>query len=103
MIDWERIEELRREIGVEGLREVARIFLEEGEETLGELAALQEGSERAMKLHFLKGSALDLGLTDLAALCQRAERDQGAIGNDEIALAFAAACRELASGLSAAA
>lgn len=104
MIDWARIDELRREIGDDGLKEVAEVFLEEVEETLAALAALPDGIDRSVKLHFLKGSALNLGFTDLAELCRKAELGQaGQAGIDEISVAFSAARHELKAALSAAA
>ena len=74
MIDWQQIDELRGEIGAEGFAEVVDMFLEEAE---GAVAALSRGipaEEVEGMLHFLKGSALNLGLTDLAAICQEGER-----------------------------
>ena len=74
MIDWQQIDELRDEIGAEGFAEVVDMFLEEAE---GAVAALSRGipaEEVEGTLHFLKGSALNLGLTDLAAICQEGER-----------------------------
>jgi HPt (histidine-containing phosphotransfer) domain-containing protein len=74
MIDWQQIDELRGEIGAEGFAEVVDMFLEEAE---GAVAALSRGipaEEVEGMLHFLKGSALNLGLTDLAAVCQEGER-----------------------------
>lgn len=74
MIDWTRVSELQDEIGADDFAEVVEIFLEEVEE---EIAALQSGvaeEELQGKLHFLKGSALNLGFTDFAALCAEGER-----------------------------
>lgn len=74
MIDWKRVEELREEIGPEGFLEVACMFLEEAEQAV---TALLEGlpvDKIGRQLHFLKGSALNLGLSDLAVVCQDGER-----------------------------
>jgi hypothetical protein len=74
MIDWQRVDELRDEIGADGFAEVADMFLEEAE---GAVKALLRGipaEEVEGQLHFLKGSALNLGLSDLAAICQDGER-----------------------------
>lgn len=74
MIDWKRVDELREEIGADGFVEVADMFLDEAE---GAVRALMTGlppDEVAAQLHFLKGSALNLGLSALAALCQEGER-----------------------------
>lgn len=74
MIDWKRVGELKDEIGADGFAEVADMFLDEAE---GAVRALLRGipaEEVEGQLHFLKGSALNLGLSDLAAICQDGER-----------------------------
>jgi HPt (histidine-containing phosphotransfer) domain-containing protein len=74
MIDWKRVDELKEEIGPEGFAEVADMFLDEAE---GAVKALLRGipaEEVEAQLHFLKGSALNLGLSELAAICQDGER-----------------------------
>ena len=73
MIDWSRVQELRREIGEEGFAEVVELFLDEVETVIGRLAA-GSGNISAEDMHFLKGSALNLGFRELAALCQDGER-----------------------------
>ena len=74
MIDWKRVEELRTEIGPDGFAEVAEMFLEEAEATVQTLVSGPLPEEVEGQLHFLKGSALNLGLSDLAAICQTGER-----------------------------
>jgi HPt (histidine-containing phosphotransfer) domain-containing protein len=73
MIDWKRIAELRDEIGAEDFSEVVALFLEEVD---GEIALLRDScADDALesRLHFLKGSALNLGFREFAALCQAGE------------------------------
>ena len=67
MIDWSRVQELRREIGEEGFAEVVELFLDEVETVIGRLAA-GSGNISAEDMHFLKGSALNLGLQNLASI-----------------------------------
>jgi HPt (histidine-containing phosphotransfer) domain-containing protein len=74
MIDWKRVEELRTEIGIDGFAEVAEMFLEEAEATVQTLVSGPAPEEVEGQLHFLKGSALNLGLCELAAICQSGER-----------------------------
>jgi HPt (histidine-containing phosphotransfer) domain-containing protein len=74
MIDWKRVEELRIEIGPDGFAEVAEMFLEEAEATVQTLVCGPPPEEVEGQLHFLKGSALNLGFSDLAAICQNGER-----------------------------
>ena len=74
MIDWKRVEELRTEIGADGFAEVADMFLEEADQAVKALVQGLTADAVEDQLHFLKGSALNLGLADLAALCQEGER-----------------------------
>jgi HPt (histidine-containing phosphotransfer) domain-containing protein len=74
MIDWDRLHELREEIGDDAFDEVVAMFLEETDEVIARLSATGGAKALESDLHFLKGSALNLGLADLAALCQDGER-----------------------------
>lgn len=74
MIDWKRVEELRIEIGTDGFAEVADMFLEEAEVAVQALTTAIRINEVETQLHSLKGSALNLGLVDLAGICHMAER-----------------------------
>ena len=73
MIDWERVQQLRSEVGAEDFDEVVELFLEEVDEIVDRLraAAAMDGLES--DLHFLKGSALNLGFADFSGLCQVGE------------------------------
>ena len=72
MINTNRIDELREEVGPDDLNEVIELFCEEMEETLSTLdqTALQD---LPAQLHFLKGSALNLGLDRVSDLCRAEE------------------------------
>ena len=74
MIDWKRVEELRDEIGADGFAEVTAMFLDEAEGAVKALLRGLPAEEVEGQLHFLKGSALNLGLSELAAICQDGER-----------------------------
>ncbi len=74
MIDWKRVADLRDEIGADGFAEVADMFLEEADQAVRGLAQGLPADAVEGQLHFLKGSALNLGLSDLAAICQDGER-----------------------------
>ncbi len=78
MIDWKRVDELRSEIGADGFAEVADMFLEEADQAVQTLTSGLAADEVEGQLHFLKGSALNLGLVDLAAICQDGERKAAA-------------------------
>lgn len=73
MIDWIRIDQLKDEIGPECFDEVVDLFLEEVETELDELGQGVEQNMLGTRLHFLKGSALNLGFTVFSKLCQEAE------------------------------
>lgn len=92
MIDWLRMSELRDEIGQDGFDEVVDVFLEETDEVLARL--IQDPLPTQEDLHFLKGSALNLGFVAVAQLCQEGERLLAAGGRPDpqaIAGAFRAA------------
>ncbi|WP_293573600.1 Hpt domain-containing protein [Phaeobacter sp.] len=73
MIDWPRVKELQDEVGPEDFAEVVEIFLEEVE---GVIEKLNNPDRSALEqdLHFLKGSALNLGFQHFSSLCQHGER-----------------------------
>jgi len=73
MIDWKRAAELRDEVGAEDFSEVIDLFLEECDNAIQNLADAKSASDIESQLHFLKGSALNIGFSDFAALCQSGE------------------------------
>lgn len=74
MIDWDRIEELRGEIGAEDFAEVAEIFLDELQDVLNRLVTEARPDDLEEPMHFIKGCALNLGFADVAARASDAER-----------------------------
>ena len=82
MIDWQRVVELRSEIGPEGFDEVLELFLDEVEGVVMRLGQRREKLEE--ELHFLKGSAWNLGFAAFGAMCQDGERKAVAGRSDEI-------------------
>ena len=74
MIDWERVKELRAEIGAGDFMEVAEMFLEEADAAVGRLTPDLSAKAMEADLHFLKGAALNLGFTALSGQCQEGER-----------------------------
>jgi HPt (histidine-containing phosphotransfer) domain-containing protein len=72
MIDWDRVAELRSEIGTDGFAEVLELFLDEVESVVMNLG--QKPAKLGDELHFLKGSAWNLGFRDFGAVCQDGER-----------------------------
>lgn len=73
MIDWNRVGELRDEVGEDDFAEVLEIFLEEVEEVIDRLRIGPNPNQFENDLHFLKGSALNLGFAHLGEACQNGE------------------------------
>ena len=74
MIDWNRVRDLRDEMGEEDFPEVVKLFLEEAEEVVERLSDTpEETGKLEQDLHFLKGSAMSFGFIDLSGLCQDGE------------------------------
>ncbi|WP_299349083.1 Hpt domain-containing protein [uncultured Shimia sp.] len=73
MINWERVNELREEIGAEDFAEVVELFLEEVELVIEKLRESPDYATLGEDLHFLKGSALNLGFRNFSGLCQAGE------------------------------
>jgi HPt (histidine-containing phosphotransfer) domain-containing protein len=93
MIDWSRVEELKNEIGAEDFAEVVALFLEEADEVVADMGRGLPAPKVESALHFLKGSALNLGFSKLAKLCQggetvAAQGDAGAVDLREVVLAY---------------
>lgn len=84
MINWDRVNELKDEIGAEDFPEVVEIFLEEVDGTFDRLKAAGAAPGQD-DFHFLKGSALNLGFEELGTLCQDNEL-RAASGQDVGAL-----------------
>ena len=74
MILWSRVNELRDEVGAEDFKEVVELFLDEVEEVIDRLRAGGPRDQLEQDLHFLKGSALNLGFSTFSDLCQDGER-----------------------------
>jgi HPt (histidine-containing phosphotransfer) domain-containing protein len=89
MIDWARVTELRDEIGPDDFDEVSELFLLEVEDALSRLEdAMNDPPQMQELLHFLKGSALNLGFREMSAMCSAGEADaaQGRVTVDPIEL-----------------
>ena len=73
MINTNRIQELKDEVGEDDLDEVIALFCEEVEEVL-EILEATPPDKMAAQLHFLKGSALNIGLEAVSDLCRQEEQ-----------------------------
>ena len=70
MLNAARIAELKEEVGEDDFEEVFGLFCEEVEDVLQELST---NTDLAEKLHFLKGSAMNLGFDAVGDLCRTEE------------------------------
>lgn len=91
MIEWERVNDLRSEIGDDDFAEVVALFLEEADEVIMRISIAAGARALEADLHFLKGAALNLGFAEFAALCQEGER-RAAAGDTGVDLARVCAC-----------
>jgi len=73
VICWDRVNELREEVGQEDFNEVLEIFFEEVEEVIEKLRNTPDPQSYEADFHFLKGSALNLGFERFAHLCSASE------------------------------
>ncbi|MTH62703.1 Hpt domain-containing protein [Paracoccus shanxieyensis] len=73
MLDWDRIRELRTEVGDDEFALILELFLDEVE---GVIMRLSKGhpAQLATDLHFLKGCAWNLGFRGFGVLCDEGER-----------------------------
>jgi HPt (histidine-containing phosphotransfer) domain-containing protein len=74
MINWCRVEELRDEVGSDDFEEVVDLFLSEVQEVVDRLSLGMNVATLEEDMHFLKGSAMNLGFDELSALCQKGEK-----------------------------
>ncbi len=87
MILWSRVNELREEVGSDDFQEVIDLFIDEVEEVIDRLRADTDRSQLEQDLHFLKGSALNLGFATFSDLCQTGERQSAEGKADSVDLA----------------
>lgn len=105
MIDWNRVAELRAEVGEDAFDEIIELFLEEVQEVARRLQGAPATDQTlAADLHFLKGSALNLGFSELAALCAAGEArasagDAGGVDLAAVLACHQASCREFLARL----
>jgi len=87
MIDWNRVKDLRDEIGADGLQEVIEMFLEEADTEIAELQNDTTLDALETRLHALKGIALNLGFVRFSENCQIGETAAAGGAADQIDIA----------------
>ncbi len=74
MIDWEQVRILRDEVGMSNFDEIIALFIEEVEDVISRLRTAPNPETLGDDLHFLKGSAMNLGFDAFSNACQQGER-----------------------------
>lgn len=86
MIDWNRLRELREEVGADDFDEVIELFLDEVDTVINTLRAFPDPVGLENDLHFLKGSALSLGFRRFSDVCQTFEHAAAQGNTDQVDL-----------------
>lgn len=91
MIDWNRVLQLREEVGEDAFAGLAAAFLAEIEDRLAQLGRQPE--QLPGDLHYLRGAALNLGFARFSALLLAEEMrlrhgDAGRVGRDDLVGTF---------------
>ena len=73
MIDWDRVNTLREEVGKEDFDEIVALFLEEVDASIVRLKEQPDPDSLGADLHFVKGSAAGLGFAAFVTQCQIGE------------------------------
>ena len=75
MINWEQVKQLEADIGAEDFEEVVTLFLAEVDEAVAQLKSSppDNSDDVASALHFLKGSAYNLGFQAFGDYCSEGE------------------------------
>lgn len=99
MIDYTRLQTLRDELGEEDFIEVVEIFIEEVSSMVADLRAAPKLETLSEDLHALKGSALNLGFSAFANLCQAGETEAAQGLAADVALPEILDCYDQSKGL----
>ena len=85
MLDWDRISELREEVGDAEFQVILEMFLDEVESAMMRLSA-KDPKRLETSLHFLKGCAWNLGFAAFGGLCDEEERRAAGGRADEVGI-----------------
>ncbi|PTX58054.1 HPt (histidine-containing phosphotransfer) domain-containing protein [Litoreibacter ponti] len=97
-MDWARVKELQNDLGEEDFEEIITLFLEEVEDRLASLAAGDFGTF-AEDLHFLKGSAANLGFASFRSQCEALEQSRNTQAVPELSAVYARSKAEFLANL----
>lgn len=74
LVNPARVQALCQEIGEDAFPEVLEMFLSETAQVVARLRGMTDPAAIAADMHFLKGSALTMGMDDLATYCMGVEQ-----------------------------
>lgn len=74
MIDWNQVKRLRHDVGNDAFDEIVDLFIDEVEGAVTKLSEKLEISNLENDMHFLKGSALNLGFIEFSQMCMNGEK-----------------------------
>lgn len=88
MINWSQIKQLEDDVGAEDLAEVVTLFLSEVDEAIDDLDRISDAPSSAVAeaLHFLKGSAFNLGFQEFGEYCSTGETQAHAGNTKDISV-----------------
>ena len=88
MIDRNRLIEMREDVGADSFLTIADLFLSEVQERLDGVEAMGAEALDNDTLHFLRGSALNIGFSDFAQLCEQGELGKRQVTHKEAVEVF---------------
>lgn len=100
LIDTDRLADLRADLE-EDIDEVVALFLSEADAAIREVQGTTDPAAKGELFHALKGSALNLGLAELAALGRAGEADPDNVDAARVRAVFDASRAELLAALGA--
>lgn len=100
MLDWTHIIRLRQEVGEDSFAEIVDLFFTEVNDVFDRLR--RQGATHT-DMHFLKGSAANLGFAEFSKRCQIAEHmllsNEGEPDIQSVFDSFEASCKSFQDGL----
>lgn len=100
MLDWTHIIRLRQEVGEDSFAEIVDLFFAEVNEVF---ERIRNNGAKHTDMHFLKGSAANLGFAEFSKACQIAEHalltEDGEADIQSVFSSFEASCESFSEGL----
>ena len=92
MIDWNHVRTLQQEVGPEDFEKLVPLFFSEIDSAVKRVSKSNTPAQLARDLHFLRSGALNLGFSDLSALCAEGEMQAENGEGDTVDLAAIESC-----------